>query len=86
MTVEELRIEANKLGYNIVKKPEPKEKKLPCICGRKNIDTWFIGTYGRTALQYACPKCGRKTEFCNTEKEARAAWNKMISEELNEQS
>ena len=35
MTVEELKIEANKLGYNIIKKPEPKEKKLPCICGRK---------------------------------------------------
>lgn len=85
MTVEELKAGAEELGYYLSKKPD-REKKLPCICGRKHIQTWFIGTYGRTARQYACPKCGRKTDFYNTEEEAKMAWNKMISEELNEQS
>ena len=41
MTIDELRIEADKLGYNLVKKKSYMPIK-PCpICGRKNTSTWY---------------------------------------------
>ena len=82
MTLEEVKIEASKLGYNLVpKKPKP-IPKLPCICGRKYISKWYAGSFGYTTIGYKCPKCGRATDFYKTDNVARAAWNGMIMEEV----
>ena len=43
MTLEELRVEAEKLGYKLVKIPE-KVKLSPCpVCGSKHTSVWYIG-------------------------------------------
>ena len=85
MTLEEVKIEASKLGYNLIpKKPKP-IPKLPCICGRKYLKTWYSTIGGRNVRRYYCPDCQREIGWFETEQEAREAWNKMIQEELNEQ-
>lgn len=78
MTVEELKAEAKKLGYNIVKIPEPLEPLTPCVCGRKKPQRWF----GRFSLeQYICSNCGRAGEP-GKKREARHNWNEMIKAEM----
>lgn len=39
MTIEELRAEAKKLGYNLIP-INKKEKLLPCTCGCKRREHW----------------------------------------------
>ena len=52
---------------------------MPCTCGRKHIEHW--GNFQMSYHYYRCPICGKKTEDCKTDKEARVAWNMMIVEE-----
>ena len=80
MTVEELKIEAEKLGYNIIKKPEP-IKLSRCVCGnykptlyvRSNCndktDVWY----------YICPKCNLEANESKTKYGAKENWNTMIN-------
>lgn len=79
MTVDELKIEADKLGYRLIKKPPPKEPRLQCPCGARKVERW----YQLREVQYVCPRCGRETDFYPTEKELTQAWNKAIMEETN---
>ena len=74
MTVEELKVEAAKLGYNIVRKPAKQIRLLPCECGRKLFDRW----YTPQGMIFRCPKCGKHSEPANTEMKARENWNRMI--------
>lgn len=65
MTVEELKIEAEKLGYYIVKKPRAIGRLKPClICGRKithyDIRTSYYPEYGDRVSVIRCPKCARE--------------------------
>ena len=41
MTFEELKTEAERQGYKLVKKPIPLPKIHPCTCGRKKMETWY---------------------------------------------
>lgn len=83
MTVEELKAGAEELGYYLTKKPPKQEKKLPCICGRKNLDTWYYSsTSSHFMIGLECPNCGRKTDCYKTISDAKTAWNRMIKEEL----
>lgn len=75
MTIEELKVEAAKLGYVLVKKPQPKEKFLPCICGRNNHTTWY--NYIGNSIKFVCNHCGRSASG-KTDREARHNWNEMI--------
>ena len=54
MTVEELKKEAAKLGYNLIKKP-PREHYLPCICGCRQREHW-IDLTNTEVLK--CKRCG----------------------------
>ena len=81
MTLEDLKKEASKLGYHLIpKKPKP-IPKLPCICGRKTLKTWYSEISGTSVQKYYCPNCERETGWFKTESEAREAWNKMIEDE-----
>ena len=53
MTVEELRTEAAKLGYDIIKRPQ---RFLPCICGHNRRTHEQGSLVNGTILK--CKKCG----------------------------
>ena len=77
MTVEELKAEAEKLGYNIIKKPE---NYIPCpVCG-KNNRRWFWTTEGNQGIEcrncklfVIAPKDGHRV----TESYMKRLWNEM---------
>lgn len=99
MTYEELKVEAERQGFNLVKKYERLIKLEPCICGSKRISRWR----GRHSYQYYCPKCDRKALGVETyinyddpndkmlamsevNNLARKNWNEMIRKERKAQN
>lgn len=78
MTIEELRREAKKLGYNIIKIKKT-EKLLPCVCGCNRREHWHSAFDQSESL--VCKKCGRFAEGKNKD-EAIHNWNVMIKEEM----
>ena len=76
MTLEELKVEADKLGYGLIKKPE-RIKFLPCVCGC-NLRHHYYSYYG--SQHFKCKRCGLESPSGNSEREARLNWNKMIEE------
>lgn len=81
MTIEELKEEAKKLGYTVVKIPK-KEKLLPCTCGNNRREHWHRVSI-QSGMSYEilkCSKCGREATGEN-EREARHNWNEMIRRE-----
>lgn len=83
MTYEELKIEADKLGYTLVKFKKA-EKLLPCICGCNRRSTYYGSVYYADEDKYGervtleCMRCGRKALSGKNRVEAVANWNKMI--------
>ena len=77
MTLEELKEEAKAKGYKLIK-ASPYIKLLPCKCGRKRLDQWFV-TDGGTFFR--CPNCGTRAPEGKTEREARKNWNFKMEEE-----
>lgn len=84
MTYQELKVEADKLGYNLVKK-QKSIKLLPCICGSKRRSMWITTIRDTREVQriLACAKCGMKAPPGNTVQEAKENWNKMIEESID---
>ena len=74
MTLEELKIEADKLGYHLVKKPV-RESFLPCTCGSNRRHHWINGA--AKEVGYTCIHCKRKSSG-KTWIEAKKNWNKDI--------
>ena len=88
MTLEELKIEAKKHGYHLVK-DSTTVKMLPCpVCNSKRTIEWI----STTALGYRreCYNCkfNRNGDWRKTKKEARESWNEAVLEyekgELND--
>lgn len=75
MDIEELKREADKLGYRLVKKPV---KLLKCTCGTKPVQWWL---YDDTYC-YECPNCDKKSEIRKDPKDAKLEWNRMIEKEM----
>lgn len=73
MTVEELKQEAKKLGYNIIKIPE-KIKKSKCLCGASSryVEVWTRFDNNEFCK---CLQCGRQSYFGRNKKEAIENWN-----------
>lgn len=72
MTVEELKEEANKLGYNII----PKTTYIPrkkCRCGSRPSVYFCNG-----GIIKRCNSCGLETKVCKNEKQAHIAWNELV--------
>lgn len=76
MTIEELREEADALGYKLVKKTE-RIHMLPCTCGCNRREHWYTYVKGKEVVQLVCNKCGRSVYGVN-EQDAKRNWNKMI--------
>ena len=77
MTYEELKIEAAKLGYSLVKFTK-REKLLPCVCGRNKRSHWYGYKDGKEYYTLMC-SCGMSATGY-TELEVRHNWNEMIKE------
>ena len=80
MTVEELRLEAKKLGYNIIKKPES-VKLLPCLCGRKRVEIYYTHNFkdkSKSGHFYWCQQCYLEGAVGRTKIEARKRWNEAV--------
>lgn len=77
MTLEELKVEAEKLGYTLTKKIKY-EKIEPCICGCKRVN--HILTFTPRGSYYRCSKCGLKGETANTQYQARINWNNKVKQ------
>ena len=76
MTFEELKAEAKKQGYNLVKIPE-RITLLPCpICGSKRTEQWFdhFGTFRK------CQSCNFRGDNANTDRKAKKKWNEAVIE------
>jgi hypothetical protein len=86
MTLDELKHEAELHGYRLVKK-RASMKKVPCVCGRKQI--WLVRDYepvpslihlGITTdipgWRCECPTCHRHSSFARTQENAVWMWNR----------
>ena len=73
MTLEELKAEASKLGYSLLKKITY-EKLSYCKCGSKRI------AWAGYPKQYRCTKCGLKGQPAKTKYQAIINWNKAVKE------
>ena len=100
MTLEELKAEAEKLGYSVVPKAVPLGRVSACTCGHKHL--WHANYYNRekkeTEYWINCPRCHKKGpvvtrgegEFGYRKDRCQAAavkaWNEMIAKEKEEAS
>ena len=79
MNLEELKAEAAKLGYNLVKK-QPYIKLLHCTCGEKKPSEWFYYQgENRGMIIYKCDNCGLSAIPAKTDRQARENWNHLVS-------
>lgn len=79
MTLEELKSEAAKLGYKLVKK-QPYIKLLPCTCGEKKPSLWYYYNGEKTGTEhYKCDNCGLEALPAKTNRKARENWNQLVS-------
>lgn len=77
MTVEELKEEAKKLGYNLI--PIRKyEKLIPCVCGCNRRDHFYGWKNGEDIVTLRCKRCGKEAPGRN-EADARRNWNNAMS-------
>lgn len=95
MTPEELKAEANKLGYNIIKKKSyVRFRVCDCGCNRRSLSYHFnncriedIKTgkviYKEDFVSFTCLRCGVRA-YGSTEAEAKRNWNdkKYMSTEV----
>lgn len=82
MTVDELKSEAEKHGYNLIPKKKY-EKFIPCTCGCNRREHWVRFVDDGIETTFKCCKCGKSASGMS-EAEARSNWNKMIRQENGE--
>ena len=70
---------ADTLGYNIIKK-NPTPKMLPCTCGCKRREHWYVSGDTQYKRTLRCKKCGKEASGKN-DTDVINNWNKMIMEE-----
>lgn len=76
MTLKELTQAADDFGLMLVEKRQPYNVLTHCgVIPHK----WFsCSTDSPAAYYYQCPRCGLRGDECNSEEEARIAWNKKV--------
>jgi hypothetical protein len=73
MTLEELKAEAKKHGYKLVKET-PNTTLNSCICGEKR----YIRMLGTHTKYCKCIKCGFTADEAKYQYEAKIKWNKCV--------
>ena len=79
MTFEELKEEAKRQGYKLIKDTGYIKFK-PCICGcdRRSLVSTINLTTGISGEFYECTNCSMRGPIGKNEKEAKRLWNEMI--------
>lgn len=82
MTLEELKTEASKLGYSLIKK-KPYIPIKPCpVCGKKGTSVW----YGLAGTQRRCSFCDFKGDWTDNRKiSINKAWNDAVERYLEKE-
>ena len=83
MTLEELKAEAKRQGYKLIK--DEKIQFEPCLCGGTRREWWS----GPKGVQVVCLRCGLESPWVPRSKGetgVKKAWNAMILEKRKEQS
>lgn len=82
MTLEELKAEANKLGYGLIKK-KPYIPIKPCpVCGKKSTSVWY-GQRGKGTMR-KCSFCDFAGDWTNEKIPITEAWNNAVERYLKE--
>ena len=76
MTLDELKAEAKRRGYSLVKRPKT-EKYLPCICVKNRLESWYANEED-WSVKLVCYHCGLSVTGKN-EKDAKRKWNEYMS-------
>lgn len=84
MTFDELKLEAEKQGYRLVK-ITPSVKLLPCpVCGAKRTGEWISmrdgGGYIRGGYIRVCRNCDFRGGCATRKTEAKQKWNEAVLE------
>lgn len=77
MNITELKAEAKKHGYYLVKSPSY-TRMLPCTCGSKRRRCYVESSKGKVLYGFTCIKCGNEGPKRRSIDEARQAWNEMV--------
>lgn len=83
MTLEELKVEADKLGYKVVRKSVRRDNLVPCICGCKRRAHWYESKWNdsthksQNIVGMRCLRCGREVTGFSLN-DVRRNWNLMI--------
>ena len=79
MTYEELKIEANKMDYNLIKKKEYVPHKR-CKCGKRGLYCLANRGDGKVVYFIECKECKIHTSDHKSEDDAWKEWNNMQEE------
>ena len=83
MTLEELKAEAKRQGYKLIK--DENIRLEPCLCGGTRREWWS----GPDGVKVVCLRCGLESPWvprCEGKNGVKKAWNAMILEKRKEQS
>lgn len=81
MTLEELKAEANKLGYSLIKK-KPYTPIKPCpVCGKRGTSVW----YGQDGTQRRCSFCDFSGDWTNGKISVNESWNNAVERYLEKE-
>ena len=67
------------------KKKRP-PKRLPCTCGRKQLDLWWSSNPGDEGWFLKCPNCGRQSQPEKFKCHVNSAWNNGLPEPPKEET
>lgn len=77
MTFDELKAEAKRQGYNLIK-IQKYIPLTPCVCGAKRSVKVYCTRFGNVCM---CSNCGKSTEEVKSARKARTAWNELMERE-----
>ena len=83
MTLDKLKAEAKMHEYKLIIL-NPKPKLLRCTCGSNRRGWWATGKSGDLLWQLECKKCGKRSEWADSERGVIKKWNEMIKREMDD--
>ena len=78
-----IREDIKALPTKVVRDRYKPPQRVPCICGRKQLEVWWSGEIGNEGPFIKCPNCGRKSPVSESRNKLNETWNKMIGEEID---
>ena len=85
MTLEEIRTEAKKHGYKLIK-DTPYVRLAPCVCGHKGHGQYADWSNKKAPHYLKCYRCGFASEPAKTKYEAKIKWNECVENAKKEEN